>query len=135
MPPKKQPKGRIKSFFASKKRSRPSTGSSQESGGAVSQVTKSAKMASPSMKDLQKDLLKEFDDVSESEDEMLLDTLDKTMDVCFREFKEKIRAQLKKVINCENERKTRSDGGTDTTDGTKRSSQRLQCTGNAKCKT
>ena len=104
MSDKKTPTSNLFSWLGGKKgkRERPSTSSSSE--GTMPKVTKksrSAKFQTP-MKDIQKELLEDFD---ESEEEIsILENFDKNMENYFKEFKNKIRDQLKKVVTVVTER-------------------------------
>ena len=100
MATKKTPKGAIKEFFEgfSLKRGRPSVSPSD---GAVSQVEKSAKIHED-IPDVRMDLAAEFEEAMETgmsaDAEKALEDFDKNMQVYFKDFREKVTKQLKKVI-------------------------------------
>ena len=92
----KTPTTGFKSFFSGRKRGPPSTDSSE---GTISQTKKSTKVSEDNMKDIQADLLAEFDEHSDSEEEVIMENFDKTMEKYFHEFKDRIRAQLKSALS------------------------------------
>ena len=98
---KKTPAGTIKSFFSgySRKRSPPTTGSSTE--GGVSKGKKSAKVDDKDMDDIKADLLRDFDsEISDLNEEMeIVGSFEQNMEKAFRDFKDKIQASLKNVVN------------------------------------
>jgi arginyl-tRNA synthetase len=94
------------SFWPSKKRGPPTTGSSTE--GTISKVPRTTEVNSESedMAGIKKDLMEELDkDLMDTETaDTVVDGFEKQMEKCFRDFKESIRASLRKVVITMNER-------------------------------
>ena len=98
---KSTPKGILSFFSRSQKRDHPSTSSSEE--GTVSK-TKSAK--TEDMAGVQKDLLRDFDDLLEDEQQMegVVGEFERHLESCFKDFRTNIVGKLKSVLSGMNDK-------------------------------